>query len=74
MAARFEKDHFPAAPFFIAEKLWRNKMSATFDDFVKRVEAVRNIPLVRGEKALENVEMLYRYLMLILKKSGWLMQ
>lgn len=40
----------------IAEKLWGNKMSATFDDFSKRVSGLKSIPQVNDKRALENVK------------------
>lgn len=38
----------------IAEKLWSSNVSATFDDFTKRVYSLKNIPKVNDARALEN--------------------
>ncbi|MES2109063.1 MAG: family 20 glycosylhydrolase [Bacteroidota bacterium] len=38
----------------MAEKLWGTKMSATFDDFTKRIPALKSIPQVNDIRALEN--------------------
>jgi len=38
----------------MAEKLWGTKMSATFDDFTKRIPALKSIPQVNARRALEN--------------------
>ncbi|MFC0513708.1 family 20 glycosylhydrolase [Mucilaginibacter angelicae] len=38
----------------MAEKLWGNKMSPTFDDFIKRTVSLKNIPQVNDTRLLEN--------------------
>lgn len=40
----------------VAEKLWGTKMSATFDDFTKRVYSFKKIPQVDDTRVLENLK------------------
>lgn len=40
----------------MAEKLWGTKLSATFDDFTKRIPALKSIPQVNDNRALGNVK------------------
>jgi hexosaminidase len=40
----------------MAEKLWGTKISATFDDFTKRISSLKSIPQVNDPRALENVK------------------
>jgi len=37
----------------MAEKLWGNKMSPTFDEFIKRVDSLKNVPQVNDTRLLE---------------------
>ncbi|MDO3627520.1 family 20 glycosylhydrolase [Mucilaginibacter sp. BT774] len=38
----------------IAQKLWGNKMSLTFNDFIKRADRLKNVPQVHDARLLEN--------------------
>ncbi len=40
----------------MAEKLWGNKMSPAFDDFVKRADRLKNVPQVNDARLLETPE------------------
>lgn len=49
-------DEIAVALPVVSEKLWGNKMSATFDDFTKRIATLKSIPQVNDTRPLENLK------------------